>query len=145
VTSQIKAILTDEDIVCYKIVKESGIYSSVLSNKYPYSSLYNNFLWELGKVNYTKLEISIRDLSSCKFYDSRARWGQEISGDRNFVQVSCGFHAALTYYRLSNNYSIIRDELIVECLIPKGSLIFKDTTGLIVSDQMIMVKQCSGN
>lgn len=55
---------------------------------------------------------------------------------KDLICIERGFHSALTKKRLSDyNHHNVR---IVKCTIPAGSLYYKDTTGCIVSNKIIL-------
>ena len=141
VTKQRDPILTTEDIVCYKIVRENISHNK---NTHPFSSMYNYFDWMLNKAYYTPLSVYETDrASNCNFYDYVARTQFDNPNSKNclFSEISDGFHAMLTYDRAARTTDFDDNEVVVECLIPKGSSIYKDKTDLVVSNKIIMVKR----
>lgn len=54
----------------------------------------------------------------------------------DLIVIAEGFHSA----SIPARFRLESDNVIVECTIPKGSLIYEDSTGLIVSNQIIINK-----
>jgi hypothetical protein len=128
VTEQTKALTAKEDIICYKLVDE--IYGEIRSVYVP------SFVWIPNQLNQTKLVQTKKH----KPYDSRAAFAYPDPEmfpqlpKKNYTIISEGFHAAKFQERLDSNKTLVR------CIIPKGSKYFEDVTGLIVANQMILVK-----
>jgi len=136
VTYQKKPVVATEDIVCFKIVRHC---CDLLTTDF--YSYYYKFKWYIGKLYITELSfVTGLDYYSCNFYDAISddfyNDKHRLSFLERLVEVSDGFHAMLDFNRanLEND-----NRILAECLIPKGSLIFTDATGLIVSNQMIML------
>jgi hypothetical protein len=137
VTRQIKPITTKKDLVVFKDVKTSDQYDNVKTSHYFF------FIWEKGVVNKTEFGIekqypfdSPKNKGVCvanPYFDRKSRNFYQ-KDTRKHTVIKEGFHAVLTKKRMIKpRYSK------VAFLIPKGSLIFKDATGLIVSNQMMLL------
>lgn len=133
-TRQIKPITTKKDLVVYKRL---NITNNYLSKKIKYNSYYQEgYEYVKGILNTTTFGITKELPNDTISFDNIATdyyKHYNLLINRKLTVISEGFHACLTEERL-NNY-----EISFEFLIPKGSLIFKDATGLIVSNQIIML------
>lgn len=127
VTKQKTPETTKKDLVVYKIVK-------TYDNEKTVSSPHYSCRWE-------PMIIKQIDLS----YERNKRWDncEKFDGDVSssysleekegtFTEVSIGLHAATTKTRLKSKYYMVR-----RFLIPAGSLVFRDKSGLIVSNKMM--------
>jgi len=135
ITEQKKPKVADKDIVCYK----AGGYNK---QKNIFWGIYYCFEYELSKLYKTKLKES----TDCFYYDSEAieQYGlnpfhfrpgklmEELKKRYNII--GSGFHSAESLDRLKREG---RSEK-AKCIIPKGSLYYKDKTGLLVSNQIIV-------
>lgn len=136
VTRQIKPITTKKDLVVFKDVEEGFDNAGICK------SLYFYFEWRKNVLNTTDLCVTrIRPYdfrppdhnNPNNYFDGIAHLFY-VKDKRKLTEVSNGFHAVLTKKRLTQPcYSRVK------FLIPKGSLIFKDATGLIVSNQMMLL------
>lgn len=133
-TYQKKAKRLKEDLIVYKIVRAcDGKYESV----------FNDFQWFKGVLEKTKMK---RGVDACCYDDASTHYQRmvHVNGDLckilkpSVISISKGFHAALNKKRLQNNFSYGHEE-ILPFLVPAGSLVYYDDTGLIVSNQMMML------
>lgn len=132
-----------------KLTKDLTVYKKVdLINNVPHSA-HNNFKWEINKLYSTKMlpstEIKMHDelVNDCYSlhdltYEYVEKEKLKILKDKKLVAIGHGFHSAKNIDRFI--YGCWGRNVFVECTIPKGSLIYKDKTGLIVSNQIIMNK-----
>ena len=143
VTNQQKPIILTEDMIVYKLLTTAN-HPLILS-------IYFNFSWTLNKKYKTK--ILKRKLTHDNFshYDEMALESlfqltktKSITGllicfrekNHGYSIISDGFHSFKTIERISG----LTHHTIFECTIPKGSKIYEDTSGLIVSNQLIINK-----
>lgn len=103
-----------------------------------YTSIFFNFQWIVGRLNRTELKVTY-GVFCFTYYDDKV-YDCYASIDRStLVEVSKGFHAFADEARLdAESWSSDRRQK-VKCLIPKGSEVFEDLTGLIVSNQMMLL------
>lgn len=129
ITAQKEAIILTEDLIVYK---------SFSDNLW---ALYQNFQYEINKLYKTTLTFDNGKYNPC--FDSIAARHLEIMYNPQWYTISLfnigliavveGFHSAATEDRLGRRTNIRR------CLIPAGSEVFYDETGLIVSNQIIVL------
>lgn len=129
ITAQKEAIILTEDLIVYK---------SFSSNLW---ALYQYFQYEINKLYKTELTFNDGKYNPC--FDSMTARHLEIMYHSQWYSISLfnlgliavveGFHSAATEDRLGGEYNIRR------CLIPAGSEVFYDETGLIVSNQIIVL------
>lgn len=127
-----------------KIRKDLTVYKKVLYDGFRISSPIQDFMWELNKLYQTELKDSYMVRYYGEFvYDYYLEGYQEYPGDlytfcknKGYRTIGKGFHSFNSF----DTYKKFEGEIdsCVKCTIPKGSLIFKDKTGLIVSNQIIL-------
>lgn len=132
ITLQKKPLEAEKDIIVYKEV-DKQIEENI------YESIYNDFIWELNKLYKTDLkkskDLTCYDNISMVYYISN-------HGNDELTSISEGFHS-MNKSRCIREMKNIKDKIIsfIECKIPKGSLYYKDGTGLCVSNQLIVLKE----
>lgn len=133
ITKQNKPIILKEDLIVYKLVRKWN------SNKH-YYSLNENFPYTFNELYKTTIEESttwvFNDLISQKYYNY-------LIIKERFFCFGQGFHFYLTrkragLYQYGDSKGSYR-HIMVKCLIPKGSKVIYDETGLGVSDQIIIL------
>lgn len=136
ITEQKVALIAENDIKCFKkviIIKDS------------ITSVYYNFKWSYNKVFKTKLVVkNIKNDSKARYYDHVSQdYYTNLFPSELLQCISEGFHSFL------NIRSVWKYEplgtTIVQAIIPKGSEYFIDKTGLIVSNQLIILNDESIN
>lgn len=136
VTTQKKQYYTKKDMVVYKEVRFYD--DNVVKSPYEY------FFYEIGKLYETKF--SFLNYGYC--YDVIAEYDfDEIRINRiPFKIIAEGFHSFSNIDRIPLHLkmppALDYPVRLYECVIPKGSQYFKDRTGLIVSNKIIIKKQC---
>lgn len=129
-----ESFIAKEDIIVYKVLK--------ISDELLFSPYWNNFYYECDKLYSTTLKESLEDFTPFDTMD-----GMIVSRLGNLKSIAQGFHSALTKERLQNHYYksgdlylryYMRDFVIRECIIPKGSECYLGFTDLIVSNQIII-------
>lgn len=129
ITEQSEAIVLDKAKTVYKALRRDL-----------HSPCQEEFLWEPNKL-YTQ-----------RLYPKRIDTRKEYKGDYTFADSRCmkvydhkgiftcisiGFHSAKTRSRVTNLYSFTE---IHRFRIPAGAKVFYDSTGLIVSNKIMLVK-----
>lgn len=148
VTLQRQPRITKQDKIVWKVVEEDGPEDGCMSHFFHY-------LWKEGDLEQTALDVRFEKFScSDATYDTMAT--RHIKGQlnkkyqhiveehaRNFKMafhavtvIRDGFHAALTKKRL---YEIPGGCVLRQFLIPKGSAVYTDGSGLIVANQMMLL------
>ena len=132
ITEQKEAIILTEDLIVYKLflVDENGKLSAI----------YQDFIYERNRLYKTTLTFCEGNKNPC--FDTEAAmylesnyvsWYERPLRDNGLIAVIEGFHSAETSRRLRDGYDTIK------CLIPAGSEVFYDKTGLIVSNQIMVL------
>lgn len=133
ITEQKKAIRTTEDMIVWKVLRKEGGCM--------FSMYRSGFYWELGVLYKQKLlkskDPSAYDMAVAGAYDIDI-WGPCAPQlrDKALVAIGAGFHACETKERIDTSFGFKRPFLV-----PAGSLIYKDRTGLIVSNQIMMLPE----
>ena len=136
ITQQKKPTLVKKDKIVFKLLRQD-LKPIMQSFKPPY------ILGELNHVDMkssddtdafdTKETNSIRELG----FNRRRR----IESQPDWTIIGQGFHASLTKKRLLEIPRFYtQGYIIVRCMIPKGSKMYKSATGLTVSNQLIVQK-----
>jgi len=118
--------VAEEDMTVYKILTDNQ-----------HSSFYSPFYYNLGELYETKMEESEEWL----YADETA----QKSTRRPYNDLICigkGFHSCNTIERAEElKEGLIQKRHVFECTIPKGSMYYEDTSGLLVSNQIIVNKK----
>lgn len=136
ITEQKVALIAENDIECFKkviIIKDS------------ITSAFYNFKWEYNKIFKTKIVVKTikLDSKSC-FYDIASSDYYMTHFSSELLQsISEGFHSFLNVRSVGEFERL--GATIVNAIIPKGSEYFVDKTGLIVSNQLIILNNESIN
>ena len=131
ITRQKKAKITKKDLVVFKCLNNGDI------------SVSRYFPWIEGQLVKCDLKIIKREHPSNNhggdwFYADHITNGI-YNGLSNCYAISVGLHACTTKERAKRLADCYDTNIIEEFLIPKGSEVFYDVTGLIVSNQMMML------
>lgn len=126
ITKWIEPKVAETDIVCFKTMyrKAGKIISS-----------FEFFEYELDKLYQTEMQEDPTG-SAYDGLDGKLL-AYYIEKNIPYKIIGAGFHAGLTSKRL-NNYG---DDHTFLCIIPKDSLYYKDETGLIVANQIIIKEE----
>ena len=143
VTTQEKAKITKKDIIVYKQLSINKEHDDGIR----YMSPYRNAMYHKKQLNTVTLSMEKRTVMPRDCFDDYVTIKYDVFGSfditkKEYTVVSVGFHSALTYYRLYKMYANEqRDRIypIRRFLIPRGSQVFYNATGLIVSNQIIML------
>jgi hypothetical protein len=132
ITEQKKPIKIRKDMVVYKLVRPQGY--NVFS---PWAD-WNKYTYFLNKLNVEEMK-----------YKIKGEWGRYATRKamryynclKNLTEVNEGFHSANSLKGLDHLNTHPNDKVVaVKCIIPAGSLVFKDKTGLIVSNQIKLIE-----
>jgi len=118
--------IANKDIIVYKVIDkiENNIVISF--------SEYFKYSW--NKLYIAILTPKIKELGSFVYWDNTVEQWIRNSKLTIFLTVDEGFHSMKTLDRMPYT----RGHLVVKCTIPKGSEYYKDQTGLIVSNQIVI-------
>jgi len=133
-TTQLKPIILDEDLIVYKELKiregeKAGIFSPI-----------RYYQWNLNELNETKITI----LPVGSTYDILASANVDYmrENDIKYITIGEGFHSFKSKDRCHELY-VNTYFYLFKCLIPKSSEVYYDATGLVVSNQLIILEQLS--
>ena len=133
ITEQKEAEILKEDLRVYKrftIALKFDNHELIL----PWSTYFRDKIeYKVGQLHKQQMRVDNIFESA---HDNKASEFYVIMGWRNLTHVHDGFHSALTLERLGKNEW--KDFADYCCIIPKGSEVFRDKTGLIVSNQIIL-------
>ena len=143
ITNQQEPKVLKKDLIVYKKVIEK------ITKPLTFSSSIQFFEWIPGVIYKSKLrKVPKHKRNECLGFDDivyNAYYKREYGDYFNYIfkskktiAIDLGFHAALSRKRLEINY-FTTNKNIYKFLIPKGSLYYKDSTGLIVADTMMML------
>lgn len=134
--------ITNEDIICYKIVR----YNT--RNKYYYAPYQFYYAYNKG-TNSSTITFGKTDLAyDCKPFSGLERESYAKCTGLHFAkEVVKGFHSFLSLETLKQLSPFLRDEYVVKdvyvkCIIPLGSNIIKGYCNNIVSSQLIILEEC---
>lgn len=127
ITEQKRAKILKEDLVVYKMLRVSG------DNIFAWMQA---FQYEFGFLHKTKMAVdniaqSAMDDDVVNAYDLDSF----LDNSTHLTHVHLGFHFATSIKRFSGY-----DESIFKCIVPKGSRVYFDKTGLGVSNQIKIIK-----
>jgi len=147
ITTQKQVKIAEEDIICYKTV---NIHNNIIC------SVFNTFVWTLGKLVKTEITEIFSGHGYLTCFDSIDSNTNSINGklphqlldnEIRELGIRCfeqGFHSAKTKERIEYRLQIYDDEELMEklaeCIIPKGSEYYENNNDLMISNQLIMVK-----
>lgn len=126
VTEHREPLTAEEDTVVYIILRPN------------LRSIYKGFVYELGKSYKTVLDP--RNIGSGNVWSAdeitSSYYGWKSVGWKfsNLLAISKGFHSYQNYQRAIEQLDEL--ETLVQCTIPKGCIYYKDSTGLLLSNQL---------
>jgi len=130
VTYQKEPIQLDKDLIVWKEV-------CVNPDTNETESVFFKFFWEKGVLHETELnkteDLDYYDDTVGNHYDILCR--EDNIRNARLIRIGGGFHAFCSEERIPD----ISYKTIKRFLIPKGSLVYYDETGLIVSNQMMLL------
>lgn len=127
-TNQITPIITEKDIVVYKLV--------VNSTKNTVEACHQNFIYTKNKVEKTKITYTFKQIQ----FDEQD--GREWAAENPKLIIEEGFHFAFTINRLEASLinwlsSVPKFNVhIAEFIVPKGSKLYKGKGDLGISNQI---------
>jgi len=135
ITRQKESKILKKDLTVFKFVKEFE-NNSCMSHVGSYGFIYRKDI-----LNKTTMKRSI-DFSP---FDDVVERNYPCCPEYNddLISIGEGFHSSLRKSRLSDileSYFLKPGTIIAEFVIPKGSEVYEDATGLIVSNQIIFKK-----
>lgn len=130
-----KKQVADKDILCYKILKRTENSSELMSE-------YFTFVYELKKLYKTKICVRNSYFYDDKIYIYEGFHSYDKSiliklnnyKDNSTVSVFCG-------HRLFSHVFTHSNPILMECIIPKGSIYYKNGYNEIVSNQIIINRE----
>jgi hypothetical protein len=138
ITKQSEPEILEEDLIVYKLLYKYGG---------KYHSPFTIFMYNLHELYQTKIQTS----DDFSFFDNidRETFENENTKDsgrsirykvlnNGYSVFGQGFHSALTMERLQTHH--INDEIYI-CIIPKGSEIYTNSSGLVISNQIIIKEE----
>lgn len=125
-TLQKKPKIAEKDIICYKIMYplNNGIYRSI----------YYQMNYKLNTLYKTSMKRSL--LTNC--YDFKASVDTDNYPKKSVRYIGQGFHSAKTRKRLGDIWDSAR---LLKCIIPKGAKYYEGISDLLVSDQIILMRE----
>lgn len=136
VTEQEKPETIKKDLIVYKsltVTEKGRLMSAMYEFRYELNVLYK------AKITSDCVFDYFADGIASRKYDLLGRSSDVLKEKlKHFNHIHEGFHSMESVKRAKG---IWMETKIFECLIPKGSKVYKDATGLIVSNQIIIVKQ----
>ena len=130
ITEQTKPEILKKDLIVYKLLYPNHL------------SYFRKFFWEKGKMKRQKMDPKIINtllpffLGAYNFCDNISQRMYERLG--RLTCITYGFHAFVTKKRAGMLYTYGTE--IHKFLIPAGAQVFRDKTGLIVSNKMMFVE-----
>ena len=129
ITEQKEPFIADEDIVIWKSVH---INNDII---YPLYRASSKFTYKLGKLHETEM---VANNIGADFFDHNVCRKYNLFGSVSEIQIKMseltnvheGFHACLFCDR--------DDNINIKGIIPKEALYYKDATGLVVSNKIIL-------
>ena len=162
ITAQKEAMIAEQDITVYKLLKVREYNEDNESPRIEYLAPYWDFHYNLGKLYKTTIEEISKDSNwdKCAFDESdrlllddlfkdsegNPNWnpswytGKEPATDVKYF--GAGYHACTTVERLTGP-DYYGETKIFECTVPAGSEYYLNPSDLIISDKIIINKQIS--
>jgi hypothetical protein len=137
ITKQKEPIILTEPLIVYKVMND---YSGQIKPAY---HCVGGFQYKINKLNTTKIAPSELNM----YFDHNVGYEYDLNDidslpdqleKLKIFAYGAGFHFATNTDRLNNcNYS----ECMYECIIPAGSEVYYDKTGLGITNQIIVTKK----
>ena len=143
ITKQKRVGVLGKDMKVYKVVRKYGetYCSPIQSFEWEWDTLYETDMGIKRNVPYPSLFFG----EKYSFVDKAAAEGYSGFMGRLTI-IYEGFHAYMAPERANLNDWFEGDKLIILCFtIPAGAKVFRDATGLIVSDKMILKREDNEN
>lgn len=133
ITNQKEPEILEEDLIVFKVLKDN-LKSPMLGFRYSKNKLYEN---EIEESEYP----AFADEESYNFYNEGLST-QKVLEIHDLKAFGKGFHSITTEERAlsykNQIYSISHKYNVFSCIIPEGSEIYRDATGLIISNKFIV-------
>lgn len=136
ITEMLEPQLAEEDIIVYKTLRKQ---------KDGLRSCHTDFLYKLHVLySVDKMDLEEEDEEDFSVFDFRVMWEYRPGARRSIqppiISVKTGFHSFTTKWRAKGSMEGLPfgDIIMVRCRVPKGSLYYRDTTNLMVSDKIIL-------
>ncbi len=134
ITRQKKAKILNKDLKVYKSI--SIKFDNVITSYFQSSFIWHQNVLKISDSLIIKPRLNPVNNNGNDWFYADGIALNKYEGMSQTYYITFGFHACLTRKRCINlNYT----GNIKEFLIPKGSQVFYDATGLIVSNQMMML------
>lgn len=132
ITDQKKPKIAEEDMTVYKILlKSMGTYSTMFELfKYDLNVLYETTIKKSSDIS------CLDDIDEDALKKTFGQWKK----NPKLIAYGQGYHSAYEAERLKSLANEF-DGVIMECVIPKGSKYYDNISGLVVSNQLIVVKE----
>ena len=134
ITNQKEPEILEEDLIVFKVLKDN-LKSPLQGFRYSKNKLYENEIEESE-------DPSFADNESQNLYDKGGLSMQEVLEIHDLKALGKGFHSITTEKRalsyINQFYSGYLWFKVFSCIIPKGSEIYRDATGLIISNKLII-------
>lgn len=135
ITEHTEPRVLDKDMVVYKKLRKTASKNIFISDVFC-------FQYVLNKLYETDMVVSdgtqqCFDAVATKVYGTAK---ERMLDSNNLISVSNGFHSAknIKRYLVEGSFCRASSEVIVKCIIPKGSLIYEDATDLVASNKIII-------
>jgi hypothetical protein len=145
ITRQKKAIILKEDLIVYKLG-----YVQPRNGKTNFLSILQSYEYALGHLHETVICHTSRTNLCVQIWDCLSLpegiqrkanlFGKNGLLLPEFISIGKGFHWATRCNRFRFNFMNHYRRIIVECLVPAGSQVYYDDSGLGVSNQIILTK-----
>jgi hypothetical protein len=143
ITEQKRAGVLKKDMKVYKVVRK---------NDETYCSPIQSFEWKWDLLYETNMGIIRNVVYPSIFFGGKYSFTDKAAAEgysgfmRRLTIIYEGFHAYMAPERANLNDWFEGDKLIILCFtIPAGAKVFRDATGLIVSDKMILKREDNEN
>ena len=139
ITNQKEPEILKEDLTVFKVLKDN-LKSPLQGFRYSKNKLYENVIEESE-------DPSFADSESLNFYDEEGFSMLEVLEIHDLKAFGKGFHSITTEERAlsykNDLYTVYPLNNVFSCIIPKGSEIYRDATGLIISNKLIIKERIS--
>lgn len=131
VTNIKRKFIADKDIKVYKLIVQNTLKSPYTYFQYQYKNLYQTSILE--------------DRNNWNFYSGfdsfyyQSIYARNLDNNPNLLFIKKGFHFFIDINRAKRNKS--HDQILVECILPKGTEFYVNSVGLGVSNQIIINKE----
>lgn len=139
ITEQKKPKRVKEDMIVYKTGYAHYNSNGNLEEVNAVFNFFNYLPHQLYETKFSFINPASREAIGYDDEVNLAYGNRNERSTKNLLVVAKGFHSAKNIERLKQSSNHCGHKF--ECIIPKGSLIYEDKTGLIVSDKIIIKKE----